>query len=268
MKKLLTLILSIILCFSFASCSGKFVKEKDILNIKNPTGKIYLKVYDEELEKDVYEASFEFELFYKDAPNTVTNFINLINSGYYTGKVFELAGNDPFVNFGEREFINEPDEDDPDTILKYKDTVKHAYNIVGEFSNNKWDKNTQTAAAGSMMMMRETDSAKPESKYDTAYAGFRIQTEVTAASIKKEYEKDYCIFGKITKLNDGKAFSSGDFEKQLVDNFFERLGISDNYDGSSARYKFMISKIEINDIIDAETGAKVTLKAPKKLKAK
>ena len=258
MKKIiLTLSLAVLILFSFTGCNGSlFLKDSEILNIENPKGVIYLKVYNEENDKDfISERAFSFELFYKSAPNTVTNFINLVNSGYYNEKTFELS--DPFVEFGVREFVEEVDEDDDTSVSYDRKIVDKDYYIAGEFPNNKWDynkidKNVKIESGiGSMMMIRDINSANPSSKYNTAYAAFRVQTAVSNV----KYEEDYCVFGKLTGL------SSAEIEQQLVDNFFE-IGISDAYDGVTYQYKFMISRITI------ETPSVTEFPKPKTIKIK
>lgn len=241
MKKIAALILTLIILLSFTGCSnGRFLNDKEILkDVTNPTGKIYLKVYNEELDKVVVaERVYEFELFYYKAPNTVTNFISLINSGYYTDKSFER--NDAFVTFGEYKFVNETDDDG--VLTKTKEKVEKKYKIVGEFTNNKWTKNDETAGSGSLVMGRETDTEDPKSKYNTAYADFKILTIVNKTRI--EYEKDYCVFGKITKLPDGTKFSEAGLTQQLLDYFF-KTDYSTEYSLSNP-VKFMITKIEID----------------------
>ena len=252
MKKIIfTISLAVLILFSFTGCNGSlFLKDSEILNIENPKGVIYLKVYNEENDTDyITEKAFSFELFYKSAPNTVANFINLVNSGYYNEKTFELS--DPFVEFGTREFVEEVDEDDDTIVSYYRKIVDKDYYIAGEFSNNKWTKNEQVSGIGSMIMMRDTLSTNPSSKYNTAYAAFRVQTAVSNV----KYEEDYCVFGKFTGL------SSAEIEQQLVDNFFE-IGISDAYDGVTYQYKFMISRITI------ETPGVTEFPKPKTIKIK
>lgn len=251
MKKFGALILIIlVLAFSLTGCGQGFLNENEILSIENPTCTITIGIFEEDEEIPVITDSFDFVLCYGNAPNTVANFISLAESGYYKGKAFEQAlGGDPFVLFGEKEFIMGETKDKDgkayDEPLYTKRTVDPAYHIIGEFYYNGYytgskddnkPRNKETAKIGSMMMIREESTSDPKSKYDTAYAGFRIQTDINSKK-RVEYEKKFCVFGQIIG-------APGNFQGKL-DNFFENSGFSDTYT-KKEHCRFMIMDIKIN----------------------
>ena len=153
MKKILLIIVSILL---FSGC-GK--KEYD-----NPIVTMNIKDY----------GTIKIELYPKYAPNTVANFVNLVEEGFYNGNTFHrlvpgfvLQGGDPEGN----------------------GTGDPGYSIKGEFRENGYTKNTLKHKAGIISMAR---SASP----DSAGSQFFIvlaDTQMISASL----DNKYAAFGKV-----------------------------------------------------------------------
>ena len=153
MKKILLIIVSILL---FSGC-GK--KEYD-----NPIVTMNIKDY----------GTIKIELYPKYAPNTVANFVNLVEEGFYNGNTFHrlvpgfvLQGGDPEGN----------------------GTGDPGYSIKGEFRENGYTKNTLKHKAGIISMAR---SAAP----DSAGSQFFIvlaDTQMISASL----DNKYAAFGKV-----------------------------------------------------------------------
>ena len=96
------------------------------------------------------------------APNTVANFVNLIESGFYDGLTFHrlVPG---FVLQG-----GDPDGDG---------TGGPGYTIDGEFKANGYTQNTLSHDKGVISMARSMDYDSAKSSLDGMYAGFGRVTE-------------------------------------------------------------------------------------------
>lgn len=153
MKKIIIILVSI-LCLT--GC-GK--KEYD-----NPIVTMNIKDY----------GTIKIELYPKYAPNTVANFVNLVEEGFYNGNTFHrlvpgfvLQGGDPEGN----------------------GTGGPGYSIKGEFRENGYTKNTLKHKAGIISMAR---SASP----DSAGSQFFIvlaDSQMISASL----DNKYAAFGKV-----------------------------------------------------------------------
>ncbi len=153
MKKIIIILVSI-LCLT--GC-GK--KEYD-----NPIVTMNIKDY----------GTIKIELYPKYAPNTVANFVNLVEEGFYNGNTFHrlvpgfvLQGGDPEGN----------------------GTGGPGYSIKGEFRENGYTKNTLKHKAGIISMAR---SASP----DSAGSQFFIvlaDSQMISASL----DNKYAGFGKV-----------------------------------------------------------------------
>ena len=153
MKKIIIILVSI-LCLT--GC-GK--KEYD-----NPIVTMNIKDY----------GTIKIELYPKYAPNTVANFVNLVEEGFYNGNTFHrlvpgfvLQGGDPEGN----------------------GTGGPGYSIKGEFRENGYTKNTLKHTTGIISMAR---SALP----DSAGSQFFIvlaDSQMISASL----DNKYAAFGKV-----------------------------------------------------------------------
>lgn len=114
------------------------------------------------------------ELYPDMAPNTVANFVNLIEEGFYDGLTFHrsvpgfvLQGGDPDGN----------------------GTGGPGYTIKGEFSSNGYTKNTLSHTRGVISMARSQDN-------DSAGSQFFI---VLDDSAKYSLDGMYAGFGRVTE---------------------------------------------------------------------
>lgn len=112
------------------------------------------------------------ELFPEAAPNTVANFISLIEDGFYDGLTFHrvipgfmIQGGDP----------NGDGTGDP------------GYSIKGEFQSNGFEENTVAHERGVLSMARAQDP-------NSAGSQFFIMVEKT-----ESLDGQYAAFGKVTK---------------------------------------------------------------------
>lgn len=115
------------------------------------------------------------------APNTVSNFITLANSGYYDGLKVDYLYPTYFLRAG-----------DP----KGDGTGGPDYTIEGEFSKNGYKFNTLNHERGVISMCRLVDN------YNSAGSQFFIMQ-----SRRPEYDGEYAAFGYIEK-NDTESLSA------------------------------------------------------------
>lgn len=159
MKKIFT---SILVLFSLLILSGCSNNEEDIE--KNPLVTMEIEDY----------GTIKIELYPEYAPNTVANFVNLIESGFYDGLTFHrlVPG---FVLQG-----GDPDGDG---------TGGPGYTIDGEFKANGYTKNTLGHDKGVISMARSMD-------YDSTGSQFFIVLDDTA---KSSLDGMYAGFGRVTE---------------------------------------------------------------------
>ena len=159
MKKIFT---SILVLFSLLILSGCSNNEEDIE--KNPLVTMEIEDY----------GTIKIELYPEYAPNTVANFVNLIESGFYDGLTFHrlVPG---FVLQG-----GDPDGDG---------TGGPGYIIDGEFKANGYTKNTLSHDKGIISMARSMD-------YDSTGSQFFI---VLDDSAKSSLDGMYAGFGRVTE---------------------------------------------------------------------
>ena len=121
---------------------------------------------------------FTFRLYYDKAPNTVKNFIELANSGFYDGNYVTRI-----INYGVIQ-MGDPVGDG---------TGDAGYFIKGEFADNGYNKNDLSHTEGMIAMARYGSDADDSSYYNTASCQFFV----TVADKSYQYDGKYCVFGKI-----------------------------------------------------------------------
>lgn len=167
MRKFFTLLVSVLLCvslcLSFASC-GKTDESKEPAKSAEEkiTGHPHVKFTMENGE------TFVIELYPEYAPETVANFIELVSSGFYDGLTFHRVITNFMAQGGmPKEGVN------PKTIK-------------GEFAANGFDKNELTHERGVVSMARRSDD------YDSASSQFFI-----CYADCFQLDGQYAAFGKV-----------------------------------------------------------------------
>lgn len=145
--------LALLICM-LAGCGG----EDPLASISNPIATIHLSD----------GQSIRLELFVQDAPNTVANFVELANSGFYDGMRFFRIVPGALVQSGD------PNNDG---------TGNAGYTIQGEFKANGIE-NSVAHTRGTISMCRQ-------SGYDTASCQFFI-----LQGNYPEYNGQYAAFGR------------------------------------------------------------------------
>lgn len=126
------------------------------------------------------------ELYPEMAPNTVRNFIKLINEGYYNGLNFHRV-EDTLIQGGS---------------VNGDGTGETEYTISGEFSSNGYKENTLSFEAGTLGLARTDYSMYYQLTGDASYltAGYDsgcAQFFITTADCSDAYDGNYCAFGKV-----------------------------------------------------------------------
>lgn len=142
--------------------------------------------------------TIKMELYQEYAPNTVANFIKLVERGYYdTDKV--LYGKDDLnLYFG---VTAEGEIEIPQASLLNKEIEVDSeedfqYSIPGEFAANGFNQNTLCHEKGVVTLMRESyGSALLEEGYNSGVSQIGIVMKDTAASLNGVY----AAFGRITE---------------------------------------------------------------------
>lgn len=153
-KRLAFFALLLAVCCLLGAC-----KEVDITEgIPNPMATIKLSNGD----------SMRFELFLQEAPNTVANFVELAEDGFYNGQSFYRIVSGALIQSGD------PEGDG---------TGNAGYLIQGEFADNGIENNV-SHTRGTISMARQKD-------YDTASSQFFIMQ-----GSYPEYNGKYAAFGR------------------------------------------------------------------------
>ena len=186
MKKIIILFISLIL---LTGCNE---------DIQNPIVTMEIKDY----------GVVTIELYPDMAPNTVANFVNLIEDGFYDGLTFHRSV-PGFVLQG-----GDPDGDG---------TGGPGYTIKGEFSSNGYTKNTLSHTRGVISMARSRDN-------DSAGSQFFIVLDDSAT-----YSLDglYAGFGRVTEGMD------------IIDEIVENEKIADDATGALEE-NVVITKVTVD----------------------
>lgn len=180
MKKIVAFIsMALVLCLMLSGCIGGPFR-----HVPNPQATITL----------TDGSVMRFDLFVDEAPNTVANFVELANKGFYDGQKFFRVIPGVLAQAG-----------DP----KNDGTGNAGYAIQGEFDANGIPNKLQHDR-GTISMCRQSGS-------DTASSQFFI-----LASRFQEYDGQYAAFGKAA---DDETLNTLDtIMNQLVDSFYRPIG--------------------------------------------
>lgn len=110
---------------------------------------------------------FQVELYPEYAPNTVTNFVNLADSGYYNGTKFHRVVDDFMAQGGQNDKVE-------------------TESIYGEFASNGFEKNTLKHERGVISMARTTVPDSATGQFFICYDAVDF------------LDGNYAAFGKVT----------------------------------------------------------------------
>ena len=155
-------------------------------NIENPIATFEIENY----------GTIKMELYPEYAPNTVSNFVNLIEKGFYNNKTF--YGKDINAIYATRNSDGteaEPTMSIIDSEIQYDTANDSKYQIKGEFVANGFEKNTLKHEKGVVSMLREEYAAYfglTEQGYNSASCHFQIMLETN-----RNLNGMYTAFGKV-----------------------------------------------------------------------
>ena len=183
MKKILSVVLAAFsILFLFSSCSDN--KDKPSAHEAADAQAVFAEMSEKYADRGhpiaviVMEdgGTIALELYEDVAPNTVNNFIQLANSGFYNGTIFHRVIPGFMIQGG-----------DPDGT----GMGGPGYQIFGEFSNNEF-KNELKHERGVISMARQGNQFYPALAYNTAGSQFFIMVEDKAG-----LDGDYAAFGRV-----------------------------------------------------------------------
>lgn len=184
--KIALLIIAIILVVAGIGFVGYGFYKKVTVNIPNPVATIEVEDY----------GIIKVELYPKQAPNTVANFIRLANRGFYNGLTFHRTIPEFMIQGGDKEGTGSGSP----SLSDIKDNIQNdeTYNIEGEFLANGYN-NTLKHKKGVISMARKDYSSYSSLNtelttygYNSAGSQFFIMTE-EATSL----DGYYAAFGEV-----------------------------------------------------------------------
>lgn len=200
-SRVISLILSVVMIFSLAGCGGSSNK-----NSEHSFVKVTMQSGD----------SFVIELYPEYAPETVENFLSLVESGFYDGLTFHRVI---------RDFMAQGGDPDGDGTGGSSKTVK------GEFSLNGFTKNELKHARGVVSMARSSDYDSASSQFFICYADNQSVSNLDGS---------YAAFGKVIE------------GMEVVDSFLDidMLYVAGSGEFSKPSEPIVMEKVEV---VDANT---------------
>ena len=150
--------------------------QKQTLKVENPVVTMEIENY----------GTVKMELYPNVAPNTVRNFIKLINEEYYNGLTFHRV-EESLIQGGDKAGDGSGQTD---------------YTIEGEFSANNFKDNTLSFEEGTLGLARQDFTLYYYYTGDTNYLtqGYNsgcTQFFITAKDCSESFDGNYCAFGKV-----------------------------------------------------------------------
>ena len=197
-SKIITIIALItVICVLGVLCYGYY--KKRILNISNPVVTMEIENF----------GTVKLELYPDMAPETVNNFINLANNGFYNGlkfhrvvKGFMIQGGDPEgTGTGGPTFKNLYNSEDENAKYKYEDGKEakstDSYSIPGEFIANGYVENTLELTEGTLAMARSDYTSYSPSLSQESYNSGGSQFFIMTTDDHTNLTGYYTGFGKV-----------------------------------------------------------------------
>ena len=142
----------------------------------------------------------KMELYPEYAPNTVTNFIKLVEKGYYNDKV--IYGKDELCMYlgrdSEGEAVNPKISLISDDVEADSDD-DYEYSISGEFVSNGYNENTLRHEKGIVTLIRNDYTQYINSLYEQSYNSGNAQIGVIMSDDANALNGSYAAFGRITE---------------------------------------------------------------------
>ena len=177
-KKIIFASIALILIIGMLAYMAYGYYQQNTLKVQNPIVTMEVENY----------GTVKMELYPNMAPNTVRNFIKLINEGYYNGLTFHRVEED-LIQGGDKEGTGAGSSE---------------YSIEGEFAANGYKENTLSFTEGTLGLARRDYTMyyyyTGDSKYlKLGYNSGCEQFFITAKDCREKYDDNYCAFGKVTE---------------------------------------------------------------------
>lgn len=142
----------------------------------------------------------KIELYPEYAPNTVANFIKLVEKGYYNNKV--VYGKDEICLYVGRN--SEGDVENPKTSLIFDEVeagseYDYDYTIEGEFAANGFKQNTLMHEKGVITLIRNDYTQYVQTLSEESYNSGNAQLGIMMGENASNLNGSYAAFGKITE---------------------------------------------------------------------
>ena len=217
-------------------CYGYY--KKKTLNVSNPIVTMNVENY----------GTIKIELYPDKAPNTVKNFVKLINNGYYNGLKFHRVVKDFMIQGGDS-------AGDGTGTAKlgalYGNDNEEEYTIKGEMLANGFEKNNLNLTEGTIAMARadytQYSSALAEESYNSAGTQFFIMTTNDYTSLSGYY------------AGFGKVIEGMDVVKKIAEVEVKAKDDSQGAEASVPTTDVVISSVEV-DTFGLDYGMPETLK--------
>lgn len=190
MNKKLSLIIWLILCIVLIVITGYAI----YTNVKANTEEIAHPEVTFEIEN---YGIIKMELYPEYAPNTVTNFIKLVQEGYYNGKV--IYGKDGMCLYAGRDAegtVKNPTISLIDNSIESGSDEDYEYEISGEFIANGFEKNTLRHEKGIVSLIRSDYTQQIGSLVDESYNSGSSQIGIMMEN-NRGLNGLYAAFGRI-----------------------------------------------------------------------
>lgn len=142
----------------------------------------------------------KMELYPEYAPNTVTNFIKLIEKGYYNNKV--IYGKDDICLYVGRNAEGEAENPKASLILdniEANSDQDYDYTIKGEFIANGYKQNTLSHEKGVISLIRNDYSQYLTNLQEESYNSGNAQIGIMMSDDSRALNGAYTGFGRITE---------------------------------------------------------------------
>jgi peptidyl-prolyl cis-trans isomerase B (cyclophilin B) len=197
-RKIVPLVISTMMLVVITGCGGK---EENMNNKKshekNPIATMQVEYENAQGEKK--EGTIKFELYASKAPETVNNFVNLINNNFYNGLTFHRIIKDFMIQGGDPkgDGTGSAKVSDINKSVQKDSEEDYPYTINGEFKANNFD-NDIKYEAGTLAMARGDYSRLgcAEEGYNSGCSQFFI-VNTDKASIINSLQDNYTAFGKV-----------------------------------------------------------------------
>lgn len=203
-KKIISIVILTTILIMFSGCNNIIQKESkkdNNINVEestdNPVATMVVEYVNE--EGKLSEGTIKIELYPQKAPITVSNFINLVNNGFYNNLTFHriidnfmIQGGDPKGNGSGGANLSDLNKN----VQKGSDE-DYEYSIKGEFDVNNYN-NDVLFEEGTVAMARADYSSMgmPEEGYNSGSTQFFIMN-TDQKSVNNSLQGQYAAFGKV-----------------------------------------------------------------------